>query len=312
MVLPLFNLFEIVDRWPLYRALRGLGSDECWRVMSELYEIDVKEYLQDPDVLQEYQKTVTEARIFMRQATALSSRDIESMATRFGTYGPRLQFESVFLLLQMSDRAKLFDKIVDVQGRDNLVDALGMGNGVLALPVHLGPSYVICPILAHENPVTAVFNRINFDECKTLTFPNLDAEAFSLSSVNVARAGIEALKRGRIFSIFPEVDPRGVDRNHVRVPFLGTTVMAPVGPVVMSYIAKAPMVPVSLTSNNDGTFMLKYDEIIMPPKSRDEYMAIVNKLWRALNSIILNGPTEDWEIWLEFDKMLPQPSSEEM
>ena len=55
MVLPLFNLFEIVDRWPLYRALRGLGSDECWRVMSELYEIDVKEYLQDPDVLHEYQ-----------------------------------------------------------------------------------------------------------------------------------------------------------------------------------------------------------------------------------------------------------------
>ncbi len=306
MNLPLLNFLEIVERWPLFRALRELGPDECWRVMDELYEADLPHYFADPQNGDGRRKMVASARKHMKLVPALEDRDIEEMAARYGTYGPRLQKEVVFVLLWMRDHTTLFNEVVEVQGQDILDAALKIGNGVLAVPVHLGPSYVVGPMLAHENPSTVVFNRINFYGCKGKTFPNLDAEAVGLSSSsNIARVGIEALKTKRTFVIFPELDPRGVGQHHVRVPFLGTTVMVPSGPVIMSRIAKAPILPISFLSNGNGTFVLKYHDLIEPSVNRKEDSAVVHTLWESLNQIILEGPTEDWEIWLEFDKMVP-------
>lgn len=81
--------------------------------------------------------------------------------------------------------------------------------------------------------------------------------------------------------------------------------MVPSGPVIMSRIAKAPILPISFLSNENGTFVLKYHDLIEPSVNRKEDSAVVHTLWESLNQIILEGPTEDWEIWLEFDKMVP-------
>ncbi len=303
--MPLFNFFDISQRWQLYQALRGLCPRRCWDIMCDLYRADQAHYLSQPENARIHDELARNALGYMREAPALAGRDLEAMAERFSSYGPRLQFESVFLMLWLEDRRSLLGEVLDVSGREHLASALSAGAGVLALPVHLGPSYLIGPLLAMEHPTSMVFNRVNFEECRTLAFPHLPAEAFSMHEVDVVRAAVRALRAGRIFSIFPEVDPRGVGRHHTRVPFLGTTVMAPQGPVIISRMTGAPMLPVTLESKRDGTFLLTCHEPLEAPAGREDAAESMRILWHRLHEIILSGPTEDWEMWCEFDAMQP-------
>lgn len=306
MTMPLFNFYDISERWYLYRALRELGPKNCWEVMLGLYEADEKFYFSDPENERERESLVRNAISFMKQTPSLRHKDLPALAHRFGTYGPRLQLESLFIIMWLGDRETLFEQIVEVNGRDHLEAATSGKIGTIALPFHTGPSYPVGPLIALDHPTTMVFNRINFDELKSLINPALDAEAFSLDSTNVARAGIRALRRGRVFSIFPEVDPRGHGTHTTRIPFLGTTVLAPLGPAIMSHISQAPILPASLSSNNDGTFVLTYHRPIMPPETKDELSVKTAEVWAQLEQVLLKGPVEDWEIWCEFNKLVPQ------
>jgi len=305
MQLPLFNFFEFPKHPQLYAALRSAGPARAWELMSELSDLDRPLYTAQLAGKANPSELAARTLQFMQAAPALSERSLETDARRFASYGPRLQFEVSFISLWLNDPDTLFGEVIEVVGEKNLRAAQDRGNGVLVLPVHLGPSYVIAPVMSNHIATTTVFNRINFDEMKAATFPDLPVEGFSLDSGSAYRSGLSALRAGRAFSIFPEIDPRGIDDHHERIPFLGTTVMAPTGPVIISKAARAPMVPVAIESNGDGTFTMTYHEPIEPPSSRDEVSARLLDVWSAIENTLVTGEPSDWEIWIEFDRMLP-------
>ncbi|MEW1820586.1 lysophospholipid acyltransferase family protein [Arthrobacter sp. NPDC080031] len=274
--------------------------------MKELDALDRPIYrAKQPDV-DSFEVLRARALDFMNAVPGLEGFDKELHATSFAGYGPKLQFESTFINLWMKEPETLFRDVVTVDGREHLHQAASSGRGVIALPLHLGPSYLAIPMLAYEMPTTTLYNRMNFDEIRAASFPDLDFRGIQLGSTSAMRSGLTALREGRIFSMFPELDPRGVGEHHARIPFLGTTIMVPTGPVILSDVSRAPMVPLTLRAIGNGRFRLKYHPAVPAPESRHERRRSLLAVWDVIESELLAGDVGEWEMWFEFDRMLPQ------
>ena len=304
--MPLFNIFELPDHPALFASLRAAGPERAWSLMSELANYSQASYLEHVPAAEHPDAVFERTLAFMHQAPALADRDTNEQARRFSVYGPKLQFESTYLCLWLNDHAPLFDEVVAVTGLDNLRRAQRHGDGVLALPLHVGPSYPIGPLMAHHMPVSLVYNRMNFAALNEFAFPSLDIDAHQLGSVSTFRRALSVLRSGRAFSLFPELDPRGGDAHHHRVPFLGTTISAPLGPVLMSRASGAPMVPVTLRSFGTGHFELEYHEPIPAPRSTSDDLNTLVRLWSVIEETLLAGEFGEWEMWYEFDRMQPE------
>ena len=303
MPLPLFTLFEVTRYERLWAALRAMPPADAYRLMSDLAAWDLPAYdLMAPPA---DQKSNLEERalVAMTSLPSIPPSDAAAAAVRFGDYGPRMQLDATFVTLALHDRERLFD-VVDVEGSHHLAEALDAGHGVLALPLHLGPSYVIPPILAHIHPTRFVFNRMNFAELKENAFPDLDIDAFPVSDDMTFRRGLEALRAHNIFAMFPEYDPRGQKDRHALVPFLGGTIAVPEGPSLLSRASLAPVVPVHLDPMGDGRFILHLHPALPSPTTERGVREQVRDLWSLIEVLLLDDRLGDWEMWTEFDRML--------
>lgn len=305
MNLPLFTLFTLPEHPQLWRTLRAAGPSTAWRLMSELAAIDLPlfEALNEPT--QRADHFARCAREFMLDAPEAATGAADA-SQRFASYGPRLQLETSFITLWLGDPEVLFDEVVEVEGAEHLHEQLDKGRGVVVLPLHFGPSYAIPPLLGHFASTRFAFNRMNSDSLKALAFPQLDVEAFDVNDDATFLRGFRALRENRAFALFPELDPRGQERNHLRVPFLGTSVLAPSGPVALARRAGAPLLPVVLDSKGDGRFILRFLEAIDPPETPFDDEAVLRRLWVTIGDVAKAGRLGDWEMWLEFDLMRPQ------
>jgi len=303
--LPLFTLFTLRRDRQLWEALRAAGPVRAWALMSELAALDrpLHDACAEPDQTAAHVEAQT--RAFMELAPALDEETATAAARRFATYGPRLQLESTFLSLWLSDDRTLFQDVVEIRGLEHLVEAQRRG-GVLALPLHLGPSYAVPLVLAHLAPTRFVYNRMNVADLRDVAFPDLDVEAFPVDDAVTFRRGLEALRAGQVFAMFPEFDPRGQGLRHARVPFLGTTVLAPEGPVLLSRAARVPMLPIVLDSDGGGHFTLRFLPPVPPPLGDTTGRQALESLWRVVESQLLDGRVGDWEMWIEFDLMSPR------
>ncbi len=306
MRLPLFNIFDVPKHKNFYEAIHAAGPIGAWNLMKELDALDRPIYrARQPDV-NNFEVLRARALNFMNAVPRLDGFDKYLHATSFAGYGPKLQFESTFINLWMKEPETLFRDVVAVDGREHLHEAASGGGGVIALPLQLGPSYAAVPMLAYEMPTTTLYNRMNFDEIRAASFPDLDFRGIQLGSASAMRSGLTALREGRIFSMFPERDPRGVDEHHARIPFLGTTIMVPTGPVILSDVSGAPMVPVTLRAIGNGRFRLKYHPAVPAPESRHERRRSLLAVWGLIESELLAGDFGEWEMWFDFDRVLPQ------
>jgi lauroyl/myristoyl acyltransferase len=303
VTLPLFTMFESSRYERLWAALRAMPPPDAFRVMSDLAASDLPAYDRVAPPADQRAQLQERARTAMAGLPRIARPDAEAAAVWFGDYGPRMQLDATFVTLALSDRERLFD-MVHVEGAEHLEEALDAGCGVLALPLHLGASYVVPPILAHLHPTRFVFNRVNFAELKQNAFPELDIDAFPVSDDRTFRRGLEALGAGQIFAMFPEYDPRGQKDRHVAIPFLGGTIAVPEGPALLSRAARAPLLPVHLDSVGGGRFVLRIHPVISAPTGKGEVRDLVLALWLLIEDLLLDGRLGDWEMWAEFDRML--------
>lgn len=303
MTLPLFNLFELPQRTELADELRGLGPGRAWRLMRALFDVDLPRYERESPEHERAQAIEALAAEHLRLAPALSRCEVTTAARRFATYGPRLQLESTFITLWLRDRATLFDQVVDVAGAGHLDAARRSGNGVLVAPLHLGPAYVIPPLLAFTAPTRLVFNRMNFAELRAAAFPDLDVDAVAIDEGNTFATGLRTLRAGGLFAMFPELDPRGQSVRHRPVPFLGTTIAAPEGPVLLAQAARAPIVSAVIDGHGDGRFTLRFDTPIHVGRGSGASEDGLLALWGAIERHVRTR-LGDWEMWIEFDRMI--------
>lgn len=303
MTLPLFNFFDLPSHPVLFRALQSLGPERAWDVMSELADADLPNYQahSSADAAVSLEEL---ARRAMSLAPRLDRDLIAGEAHRFEEYPHRMQLDSYFLALWMNDPAMLFERIVEVSGADRLFAEASRRRGVVLLPLHIGPSYAAPFLFGHLHPTTFVYNRANIEDLRPVVFPELDVEAVLLSDGGTFRSALRALANGRLFSMYPEIDPRGTSRHHTRVEVFGAAVDVPLGPAILSRASRSAMLPVTLERRDaGGRYRLLIHEPMAPPATASEGIDRTVDVWRLIESELERTGFGDWEIWYDFERI---------
>lgn len=303
MTLPVFNFFDLPSHPALFRSLQSLGPERAWDVMSELSEADLPHYrAQDSPAGEPTLEQI--ARRAMARAPRLDRELIADEARRFEAYPYRMQLDSYFLALWLNDPEALF-RCIDLSGTERLLAEASRRRGVILLPLHIGPSYAAPLLFGHLHPTTFVYNRANVDDLRPLAFPDLDVEAVPLAEGGTYRSALRALARGRVFSMYPEVDPRGKSRHHTAVQVFGAELDVPLGPAILSRASGSAMMPVTLErADTGGHYRLQIHEPIAAPTTSEECVDRTVAVWRLIESELERTGFGDWEIWYDFERML--------
>ncbi|MEA5454078.1 hypothetical protein SPF06_05010 [Sinomonas sp. JGH33] len=240
----------------------------------------------------------------MAAAPGLAREDISREAERFADYGYTMQFDMYFLSLWIE--SGVLAEVVTFVGEEQLDLATRAGRGALVLPLHIGPSYSAPFLVARTHPTTFVYNRANISELQQIAFPTLDVEGFPLDSGDTFRRAMRALSQGRAFSMFPEYDPRGsVARHLATAQFFGAEIDAPLGPAILSRMARCPIVPLTVErGRRGGSYTVTYHDVIAPPTDEEGCATTTQRLWKLIESELLRVGFGDWEIWFDFERML--------
>jgi KDO2-lipid IV(A) lauroyltransferase len=215
---------------------------------------------------------------------------VRTSAVRFG----RMFFE-VLALPKLSK--KNIDRHVIVEGRANIEEAYSHGRGVIIASAHSGNWELIGPTLALSGfPVVGVAQKQTNEAMDRLINELRTASGMKITYKDGVREMVSLLGQGMAIGLIMDQDAK---EQGVFADFLGRQAATPAGPVSLARLKGAPIVPILITANVDGTHTL----IIHPPvwltrtADRDhDYFVTTQKLNAIIGDHIRAHPSE-W-FWL--------------
>jgi lauroyl/myristoyl acyltransferase len=298
MTTPLFNPWQMDRLKPLYETLRKLDPDEGYALMRAIYEAERRGPLRE---LHASMARHVCSRLQLAPRLA-AEHDLDELARQFADYVLELNFETTFLILNLGDPDRLFGRLVDM-GNADVLDAATARGPVLLTPLHVGPCYTSLGVLAHRFPLTTLYHNIQLDDLRDTWFPSVDLAGIGVPADNVMSRCLETLGKGRLLSIFPELDPQGIGPLHVPVPFLGTHVAAPTGPAMIAQRTGALIVPYTFSRTGPARYAFHFAEPIAPGEGPGGRRAFAERLFAYVEDTLLDGKPGQWEMWWEFERM---------
>lgn len=296
--MPLFNPWQMNQLKPLYELLQELDPAEAYDVMRRVHAAERPKLLRPM-----YEECVRGARRQLALAPRLvADYDLDELARQFADYVQELNFDTSYLIINLTDRERLFREVVDMGNVELLDDAVAAGP-VLLTPLHIGPCYASLGVLAMRFPLTTLYHKFPLTDLREQWNPSLDLRGIEVPSNKVMFQCLDALESGRILSMFPELDPNGIGRLHVPVPFLGTHVAAPTGPALLAQRAGAQLVPYTFSVTTAGRYTFHFEPPIDPGTDADDRRRVAERIFAFVERTLLSGAPGKWEMWWEFDKM---------
>ncbi|MCK5012310.1 MAG: lysophospholipid acyltransferase family protein [Candidatus Omnitrophica bacterium] len=235
-------------------------------------------------------------------ANIVPSADNISFLTRdvfrnFGRY--LIEF---FQMKEMVDE-QFIKNNVRIEGMDHLDKVLAQGNGGIIVTAHIGNwelGAVLLSVLGYsvmaialphkERPVNDLFNDQR--EAKGVTV---------VPSDGALRHCIEQLRSNKLVALAAD---RDFSNNGIVMDFLGSKMLVPKGPAMFSLKTGAPILPMFLIRNGDGTFTFSCSAPIYPPERNggedDEMMkGVMKRYMSVIKDKILAYPSQ-WLLFREF------------
>jgi len=203
------------------------------------------------------------------------------------------------------------DKVVKIQGRHHLDDALAQGRGVIAITGHIGNWEMLAARFAMEGyPVTAVARRVyDLRLDRILNDLRKNTQVRGISRDTDIREMIRVLRRGEILGVLMDQDTRV---RGVFVPFFGRPAHTPVGPVVLALKTGAPIVPMAIHRQPDDTYLITVRPALQVNYTGDREKDVVLNTaacTRTLEQFIRQDPTQ-W-VWMH-NRWRKQPRREDL
>lgn len=296
---PLFVVKDMPERRELYDVLAQLPPDEAYDVMVRLCRAERK------TLLTPLRRELAErARPRLALAPALAAYDLDELAEQFVDYVLDLNLDTPFLAHRLDHEDVVANGVVDLGNVDVLDDAVRAGRGVVLLPLHIGPAYASLPVLAARWPITTMYHQLRLDELRRSFFPRVDLAGIQVPGTGLLGRCVEVLESGRVLSMFPELDPAGPNRMHVPVDFLGTTVLAPGGPVALAQRRGAQLVPYVFRRTAPARYRFEFLGRLSCGEGEQARRETTAEIFGLVERCLLAGAPGGWEMWAEFDEML--------
>lgn len=205
------------------------------------------------------------------------------------------QVATEFVKLPTLDRTAV-DKIVTVEGEENLKQALSEGRGVLIMTGHFGNWEMLARwFTTHGYPLNVVARDARVKNAsKMLEETRRGSGANVLLRGNAARGVLQHLKRNELIGILP--DQNAID---VFAPFFGLPTGTVDGPAVFHLKTQAPLVFSWCVRTPDNRYHITFEPPVVHPASGDKQAdaeAIMTLVNARLEAQIRQHPTQ-W-LWL--------------
>lgn len=188
-------------------------------------------------------------------------------------------------------------KMVSIEHRDYMDQALAAGRGVIAVTAHLGNwelGGAVLIALGHE--VNAVVMPQRMPRLENLLRRQRESRGMHLLPVGSSALGlIRCLRRGQIVALLAD---RDFTRHHERYDFFGKPACMPRGAAWLSRRTGAPIVPVFLLRQEDDTFLLRLHPPIWP-EEQGTHENIMHRIRDVLQQEISERPYQ-WFIFRDY------------
>jgi Kdo2-lipid IVA lauroyltransferase/acyltransferase len=201
--------------------------------------------------------------------------------------------------LQIADPERARRKI-DIEGLDNLKNALGRGKGVIALGAHIGNFVFVGTRLGMQGYRVSTLFRVPEDtRLQSIVDRHLPAFHQQIIPSRPRRAAIrritEALKKNEIAFILGD----NLKKGKVETSLFGQRVHTPRGPVSIALRTGAALVPMHLVRQYDGKFRLVIEPELLLIRGASVYEDVsdnTRRIVRYLEGLIGRYP-DQWN-WL--------------
>jgi KDO2-lipid IV(A) lauroyltransferase len=189
-------------------------------------------------------------------------------------------------------------KHIRFAGKENLDRAYGRGKGVICLTGHIGCWELFGAFIASHYPLKVVGAALYDPRLDAILLAERNRAGYSSlpRDASGTRQILRWLKQGGLFGILIDQDTR-VDGEFV--DFFGTPAYTPAGPVVLAERTGAPLVPMAIYMNEDGTHTVEVQSEIELQNTGDakaDRRANVAQCSKAIEAFIRAHPTQ-W-VWM--------------
>ena len=186
-------------------------------------------------------------------------------------------------------------KNVEVEGSENLEQALERGRGAITLTGHIG-NYELIPMsaAADGHKLSVVVKTIKNQALNEVVVKLRTHDGLTfLSTRNSYRECLKTLRRNEVLGMV--IDQNMSRSEGVFVDFFGKSACTSPGLAVMAAQSKAPVVPVFISRKADGGHLLKMYPAIEPPTDRspETILAATQQYTKVLEDVIRERP-EAW------------------
>jgi len=220
---------------------------------------------------------------------------IREMFRNFGRY-----LVEFFKMEKMVD-SKFIQKMVRVNGLHYVDKVLEKGRGCIVLTAHIG-NWELGAVLLSKLGYPLVVVALPHNERPVNNFFNQQREMHGnivVPTKMAIRKCSEALIKNKLVGL---VADRVFSSKGTVVDFFGHQALLPKGPAMFSFKLGAPIIPVFLIRQKDGTFILTFKEPIDPPRNKEnieEEEGVLN-LIRQYTHVIEQEIRKYPEQWLMF------------
>ena len=223
--------------------------------------------------------------------------DLDRRVRQVFREGARYYYDT-FLAPALSDRD--LERLVSVEGWENLERALQQGKGAVVVTAHLGSPSLVAQILGvRKRKIVVVVEPIRppglFDLMSRARATRGEIRLLPLGP-DTTRELSDALRRNEIVGLVADRDVAG---NGVPVRFFGRETPMPAGPVMLSIRSGAPLIPAFTYRVGDGHFLARVDpplEMERTGSLREDLHRNTQRMVSVLEAAIRRSP-EQWVVF---------------
>lgn len=197
--------------------------------------------------------------------------------------------------------SQFVDELIDIEGEENLKEALKQGKGVIALSAHLGNFTIIGAKFVSQNyPLNYVIHLPHERNIARLIEDIVNKVDVRLipdrPRVTCVKKSLECLRKNEI--LFIQLDISAIDSN-VSVEFFGQPVATFTGPVIFSMKTGSPVVPMFIIRDSVDRHKIIIDppvELVVSGDKEKDILVNTRRLSKIIESYVSRYP-EQW-FWL--------------